>query len=62
VSKTALDETTDPGLALPAGWTLRRLKTVLLEPLKYGANEAADSDDPDNPRFIRLDLSRNSVL
>jgi type I restriction enzyme S subunit len=26
----------------------------LLEPLKYGANEAADSDDSGDPRFVRI--------
>jgi type I restriction enzyme S subunit len=63
VSQTAFDETTDPGLSLPAGWTVRRLKTVLLEPLKYGANEAADSDDPDDPRFVRItDIAEDGGL
>jgi type I restriction enzyme S subunit len=44
----------DPSLDIPRGWKVRRLKTLLKEPLTYGANEAADSDDPDNPRFVRI--------
>jgi type I restriction enzyme, S subunit len=54
VSQTVLDGLKDSGPHLPSGWTVRRLKIVLLEPLKYGANEAADSDDPENPRFVRI--------
>lgn len=51
-----------PG-GLPEGWTTRRLKTVLTEPLLYGANEAADSDDPANPRFVRItDIAANGGL
>jgi type I restriction enzyme, S subunit len=51
------------GPYLPPGWTMRRLKTLLLEPLSYGANEAADSDDPDNPRFVRItDIGDNGGL
>ncbi|CAH0311362.1 restriction endonuclease subunit S [Rhodococcoides fascians] len=54
MNQTAPEQTTDPDLSLPTGWIVRRLKAVLKEPLKYGANEAADSDDPDNPRFVRI--------
>lgn len=39
---------------IPAHWSERRLKTLLYEPLMYGANEAADGDDPDSPRFVRI--------
>ena len=39
---------------VPEGWVVARLKSVLAEPLKYGANEAADSDDPEQPRFVRI--------
>ena len=54
MSRIAHPEKEGQGLDLPTGWTMRRLKTVLLEPLSYGANEAADRDDPDNPRFVRI--------
>ena len=36
---------------VPVHWEARRLKNVLEEPLKYGANEAAELDDRDLPRF-----------
>ena len=39
---------------IPAHWDVRRLKFLLNEPLKYGANEAAIFDDPSWPRFIRI--------
>lgn len=38
----------------PSHWKVVRLKSVLAEPLKYGANEAADGDDPEQPRFVRI--------
>ena len=48
---------------LPRGWTFRRLKTVLAEPMVYGANEAPDSDDPGDPRFVRItDIADNGTL
>lgn len=41
----------------------RRLRHLLIEPLKYGANEAADSDDPEGVRFIRItDLKADGSL
>ncbi|HRE88246.1 MAG TPA: restriction endonuclease subunit S [Myxococcota bacterium] len=39
---------------VPAHWEVRRLKNVLKEPLKYGANEPAELDDRAFPRFIRI--------
>ena len=39
---------------VPEHWEVRRLKFLLTEALKYGANEAADLDDPDLPRYIRI--------
>lgn len=42
------------GEILPAGWDTARLKMILTEPMSYGANEAADSDDPSGPRYIRI--------
>ncbi|MBP8303187.1 MAG: nucleotidyl transferase AbiEii/AbiGii toxin family protein [Phycisphaerae bacterium] len=39
---------------IPAHWEVRRLKFVVAEALTYGANESAEVDDPDLPRFIRI--------
>jgi len=39
---------------IPAHWKLKRLKHILSEPLKYGANEAAELDDPELPRYVRI--------
>lgn len=37
-----------------AHWDIKRLKFMLSEKLKYGANESAESDDPEQPRYIRI--------
>lgn len=39
---------------IPAHWEVRRLKSVTMEPLSYGANAAAEFDDPEWPRFVRI--------
>src|SRR5690606_28629003 len=39
---------------IPAHWDFAPLARTLREPLKYGANEAADGDDPKLPRFVRI--------
>ena len=39
---------------IPEHWEVRPFRRLLRESLKYGANEAADSDDPSLPRFIRI--------
>jgi len=39
---------------VPEHWEVSRLKHVLEAPLQYGANEAAEEDDRDNPRFVRI--------
>jgi type I restriction enzyme S subunit len=39
---------------IPRHWEAKRLKFVISEPLKYGANEAAELTDPDLPRYIRI--------
>src|SRR5947209_3548266 len=39
---------------LPSHWKVRRLRFAALEPLKYGANEAADLEDTELPRYIRI--------
>lgn len=48
---------------IPEHWSLNSLKWLLSERLKYGANEAAELDDPNLPRYIRItDFSTNSKL
>lgn len=39
---------------VPEGWSCSRLKSLIAEPLMYGANEAADDDSEENPRFVRI--------
>ncbi len=39
---------------VPEHWAVQPFRWVLRESLKYGANEAADLDDPGLPRFIRI--------
>ncbi len=39
---------------VPEHWEVKRLKHLLSEPLSYGANESAEGDDPDHPRYIRI--------
>lgn len=39
---------------IPRHWEAKRLKFVIQEPLKYGANEAAELTDPELPRYIRI--------
>jgi len=39
---------------IPEHWEIKRLKFILLKPLQYGANEAAELDDPELPRFVRI--------
>jgi type I restriction enzyme S subunit len=40
--------------AIPEHWKIEKLKRILAEPLMYGTNEAAELDDPDLPRYIRI--------
>lgn len=48
---------------IPEHWDVRRLKFLAEEPLKYGANEAAELDDRDLPRFIRItDVNDSGTL
>lgn len=48
---------------IPSHWDCKRLKQLVESPLKYGANEAAESDDPSQPRYIRItDFGQNGVL
>lgn len=39
---------------VPEHWQATRLKFLLAEALKYGANESAELDDPDLPRYVRI--------
>ncbi len=39
---------------LPQGWRAIRLKFLKRTPFEYGANEAAELDDPTLPRFVRI--------
>lgn len=49
--------------AMPDHWGIKRLKFTVSEPLKYGANEPAELDDPMLPRFIRItDISDDGSL
>ncbi|CAN5593871.1 hypothetical protein BH09GEM1_BH09GEM1_24370 [soil metagenome] len=48
---------------IPAHWEVKRLKLLLESPLKYGANEPAELDDPELPRYIRItDIDENDRL
>ena len=40
--------------SFPREWAVRKLKYLLKAPLKYGANEVAEYDDPNMPRYIRI--------
>ena len=57
----------DSGVAwlgeIPQHWEVKRLKFLLSEPLKYGANEAAELTDTDLPRYIRItDVNEDGSL
>lgn len=39
---------------IPKHWTTRKLKYSFESPMLYGANESANDDNPENPRFIRI--------
>ncbi len=39
---------------IPEHWEVKRLKYVVIEKLKYGANESADEENRENPRYIRI--------
>ena len=47
----------------PTHWEVKRLKFLTQRSLMYGANEAADDDNPNNPRFIRItDINDDGTL
>ncbi len=39
---------------VPEHWEVKDLRRLLAEPLKYGANEPAELDDPGFPRYVRI--------
>jgi len=48
---------------IPAHWQANRLRFLVSEPLKYGANQSAELDDPALPRYIRItDVDDNGRL
>jgi type I restriction enzyme S subunit len=48
---------------IPEHWEVKRIKYILKNPLKYGANEPAVDDDRNNPRYIRItDFGENEIL
>lgn len=48
---------------IPKDWGTKRFKFCLIGAMKYGANEAAESSDPDQPRFVRItDVDENGNL
>ena len=48
---------------MPEHWEVLRFKYLLTEPLKYGANEVAELDDPALPRYVRItDVNDDGTL
>lgn len=48
---------------IPEHWEQQRFKFLISEPLKYGANEPAEIDDPTFPRYIRItDVKEDGTL
>ncbi len=48
---------------IPAHWEVKRLKHLLAEPLKYGANEPAEHTENNLPRYIRItDIREDGTL
>ena len=48
---------------IPKHWRIEKLKRLLSQPLMYGTNEAAELDDPEYPRYIRItDFGDNGTL
>jgi type I restriction enzyme S subunit len=39
---------------VPEGWKIHRLKYASRTPIKNGLGESAESDDPDQPRYVRI--------
>ncbi|NLL02642.1 MAG: hypothetical protein GX265_06475 [Mollicutes bacterium] len=61
------DEMKDSGVEwlgrIPKEWEVKRVRHIIKEPLKYGANESAELDDETLPRYIRItDFGDNGKL
>ena len=39
---------------IPENWSVKKVKYLISEPLSYGANESAELDDRELPRYIRI--------
>lgn len=49
--------------AVPAHWQLKRFKFLLMDRLRYGANEEAELDDQELPRYVRItDIDEDGSL
>ena len=65
--KRSSDEMKDSGVEwlgeIPKDWDIKKIKHVITAPLKYGANESAELDDRELPRYIRItDFKDNGDL
>ena len=48
---------------IPNDWEVKRIKDVVKEPLKYGANEPAFEENREEPRYIRItDFGEDEIL
>lgn len=48
---------------IKSGWKIKPLKRLLIEKLKYGANESAENENHDEPRYIRItDFDKSGKL
>lgn len=49
--------------SIPLTWQAIRMRNLILLPLQYGANEIAELDDPELPRYLRItDINENGTL
>lgn len=48
---------------VPEHWEVKRMRRILGESLRYGANEPAELDDPELPRYVRItDVHEDGTL
>lgn len=48
---------------IPEHWEVKKLKYIILNKLMYGANESAEEENKDNPRYIRItDIGNDGKL
>lgn len=48
---------------IPVDWKIEKLKRILISPLMYGTNEAAELEDKNLPRYIRItDFNGDGIL